>query len=118
MTPELAAEVFIAHLLAAHLSVPEPVLFDVRELWPSENCAQVRMAGPPGAPAWWMIEYDSTCWERRPEQREAVLAHEVCHAAYDYREAWSSLSREDRKRAHKRVKTCVRQILRDHRRCR
>lgn len=113
----MIAEAFIAHVLAVHLAVPEPVAFEVRELWPSENCAQAQMIGLPGRPVSWRIEYDAACWRDRPGQRVAVLAHELCHAAYDYGRSWTSLSRAEQKRAHKRTRACARQILRDHRRC-
>ena len=109
---------FIAHVLTTHLSVPEPVRFEIRELWPSENCAQAQMIGVPEFPRAWRVEYDRACWLKHPHQRQFVIAHELCHAAYEYDQpGWDKLSPKERKRRDHRADLCALQILRDHKGC-
>lgn len=115
------AAVFIAHVLAAHLSVPEPVRlqlveeigphgFERQQDWP---IATVRRDGPG-----WLIEYERSYWQHHPGRRSYTLVHELCHAAYDYDVAdWFALPAKERVHRHARVEQCAAQILREHRRC-
>ncbi len=96
---EAAVTAFLAHVLAAHLSVPEPVSFRLAPTWPFENCAHVERLE-----SGWRITYDSACWSAYPKQRAEVLAHELCHAALDTRD-------------EKRTKDCARQVIRSHKSC-
>jgi hypothetical protein len=119
----MTAATFIAHVLALHLSVPEPVTFvaggkmngfeyvDVDSDKPL--IAMIEREGPG-----WVLTYDADAWGKaRPQVRAFVLAHELCHAAYDYERPWSSYTKGERRRKHARVRTCTVQILRAHARC-
>ena len=105
---------FHAHILAMHLAVPEVVTFKIKDLWPVDRCAQVIRHGPDGFPKEWEIQFDLSCWNKYPKLRARVIAHEVCHAAYDYQApAWDSLTYAEQGQRHSRINACVHQILRD-----
>lgn len=110
----MTAAAWIAHVLVLHLNVPEPVDFVIRDLWPREVAAQAVRHGPVGIPTAWTIQYDRVEWERRPKMRMRVLAHELCHAAYDHEVSdWDGLRYSERAGRHGRVEDCARKILRD-----
>ena len=112
MTPEW----WLAHILAVHLSVPEPVSFKLMDLWPMEDvCAVMRMHGEGGQPSAWTIQYDEGCWNRVRSQRAWVIAHEACHGAFDYdHNGWHRLTKRERDRRDKRADECANKIIRDH----
>lgn len=115
--PTVAA--FIAHVLAAHLSVPEPVRFElVAELGPAGfvDTADVPVAMVFREGPGWVIRYERAFWDKYPDSRGFLVAHELCHAAYDYDvRDWSKLTKAERKARHKVVDACAVKILRDHR---
>ena len=104
---------WLAHILAVHLNVPEPVTIEIRELWPQSRCAQIVMVGEWAAPQAWRIQYDSECWKKKPSVRAYVIAHESCHAVYRDT-AWDKLSKAEQKVRHKRVSRCAERVMRDH----
>lgn len=109
MTPA----VFLAHILAFHLHVPEPVTFSIRDLRQGVE-AQITRYGPVGMPTAWAIEYDRVAWNRYPKKRLWVIAHEACHAVYDHAvEDWDGLQFTERGARHARVEACAAQVLRD-----
>ncbi len=104
---------WIAHVLAMHLSVPEPVTLKFEDLQPG-RCAQMRMIGEVGKPKGWSIEYDIGCWNREPKRRAWVLAHELCHGAFDYTKDVSQLSVEETLAQESRADSCADAIVREH----
>lgn len=111
------ATTWIAHILALHLSVPEPVYFRIGETWPTNYKAMITYKGEPGSPRYWTITYNEESWKKHNEkQKMYVIAHEVCHAAYEYDINWDDLNKKEQKRRHKIIIECADKIIRDHNR--
>lgn len=111
-----SATTWIAHVLAFHLSVPEPVYFKVGNTWPFEYKAMVIYKGEPGNPREWLITYNEEDWKKHNDrQKMFVIAHELCHTVYEYDVTWDRLDKKEQKRRHKAVTECARKIIRDHR---
>lgn len=110
----MSASWWIAHVLAMHLSVPEPVTLVRMDLGVPGRCAQMRMAEKDGLITSWEIEYDTKCWNDKPESRAWVLAHELCHGAFDYRKDLTQLSKDEFKFQEARADKCADQIVREH----
>ena len=107
----MTAAWWVAHVLAFHLSVPEPVrIVEFESLWPSENHAQM-MRVREG----WEIQIDRNWWRHQNPRKQAwILAHELCHGAYND-VGWSRLTKKEKRNQHKRVNACASKIIRDHR---
>ncbi len=106
---------WIAHILALHLNVPEPVEFKIDELWPSPNKAQIELR----ADDIWIIKYDKDSWNvHSTNQKRFIIAHELCHTVYEYHLTWDKLSKKEQNKRHKYVDACAKKILRDHKDCR
>lgn len=119
---------WIAHILALHLNVPEPVKFETAELWPSPNRAQIELVA---GDAWivgctkirqdhhWLLRYNIDDWNKHNTyQRRFIIAHELCHTVYEYHINWDQLDKKEQKRRHKFVNECAEKIMRDHKDCR
>lgn len=106
---------WIAHILALHLNVPEPVKFEQAQLWPSPNRAQIELV----ADDTWIIRYNIDDWKKHNTyQRRFIIAHELCHTVYEYHINWDQLDKKEQKRRHKFVNACAEKIMRDHKDCR
>lgn len=109
------ASFWIAHILAVHLNVPEPVKFELDNLWPSGKAAQMRQVLEKDE---WIIQYDIDEWNKSSNsQRKYVIAHELCHGVYEYNVKWDSLSTREQVERHETIKKCAMKIMRDHRKC-
>lgn len=112
-----SATTWIAHILALHLSVPEPVYFKVGETWPVNYKAMITYKGEVGSPKYWMITYNEKDWKKHSDkQKMYVIAHEVCHAVYEFNVNWSDLDKKEQRRRHKSVRECADKVIRDHNR--
>lgn len=111
-----AAAAWMAHVLALHLHIPEPVSFEVREAVPGfERTADASMdADGRGG---WVVRYDPAAFAQASSARvRFVVAHELCHGLYNHTPgAWSALDMEGRRREHQRVKACAERVLFHHR---
>ena len=107
----MTAAWWIAHVLAMHLSVPEPVTVTMTTLWPTDNTAQISRVG-----AGWEIQVDRAKWKRlHRNERLWILAHELCHAAYnDDQFHWQNMTPREQKQKHKQINKCETKIMRDH----
>lgn len=106
---------WIAHILALHLNVPEPVKFELTNLYPSEYRAQIDLV----ADDTWIIKYNIGDWYKDNESaRRFVIAHELCHTVYEYHVKWEQLDKKEKEHRHKFVDACARKIIRDHKDCR
>lgn len=105
--------IWIAHVLALHLNVPEPIRFTIDELWPYPYIAMTEMRDGE-----WRVQYDRTGWsEDSDSKKQFVIAHELCHSIFDRGVDWSTLAPKEQRRRHDYVNACAKQILRDHRNC-
>ncbi len=118
--PMGAAELFLAHLLAEHLAVPEPVRLQVQpgpvgfEGYTMRHEALIERNGP----GWWLIRYDQQAFVSATRRRvEFVLAHELCHAIYDWNITIGQLSDKELRSRQTRADNCARQALRAHKKC-
>ncbi len=109
---------WIAHILAVHLSVPEPVTYKMLPaLYPSENWAQVRRVPEGISGGAWVIEIDEQRWRKMKGNEQLwLVAHELCHAAFgDDQTEWGKMDKKERKKKHDEVIIpCANKILRDH----
>lgn len=106
---------WIAHILAFHLNVPEPITFSIGSTYPTDYKAMICFSGRPHYPDEWFITYDKYWWDKHNDkQRMFIIAHEVCHAVYEYDVNWNVLSLEERRNRHKIVDKCAKKIIRDH----
>ena len=92
----MLVSVFVAHLLAAHLSVPELVTVQYAELR-HDRVAQIEKVG-----RGWVMTIDKDKWHGSGW----VVAHELCHAAYDDRYSTTAIET--------RANKCADQVIRDH----
>lgn len=109
-----AAGLWLAHVLAAHLHVPEPVRFELRAAVPGFEARHDAVID------WdrgWVVRYDPELFARAGRDRvRFVLAHEACHAVYNHTPAvWAEYDQAQRAAEHARVDECARRVLRHHR---
>ena len=110
---------FLAHLLAAHLAVPEPITLKIDpgpvgfDGYSARYDATISRQHERGGA--WLIRYDAKALAAsRPSRWQFVLAHEVCHAIYEYDTNWPSLTDKERARRHKITNACARGAIRAH----
>jgi hypothetical protein len=114
----MAAKAFLAHILAFHLAVPEPVAFRVDSgpvgfaSYALRSEATIENMG-----GWWLIRYGrAPLSQSSPRRVRFVLAHETCHAVYDYSSKWGQITEAERRSRHARVNECARRAIMDHQR--
>lgn len=117
MSPVVSA--FVAHLLAFHVAVPEPVRV---EYWPALRGFDGWKVGrtaeafslPDGT---WLVRLDREAFHALAPRRQSwVLAHELCHAVYGYdlEVGWEGLPEEEKERRHRIVNRCADTAIRHH----
>lgn len=116
MTPHAAAVLWLGHVLAVHLNVPEPVRFELREAVPGFEARHDAVCAFEAGT--WVVRYDPERFRRSTAATvRLVVAHEVCHAVYNHTPGvWGGLSAAEQAREHLRVKACARNVLDHHRR--
>jgi hypothetical protein len=109
---------FVAHLLAFHLAVPEPVAvrFDPGPAgFDGARAAYVATIyrQRPG----WRIDINPDVWALQDgSQQRLILAHEVCHAVWDHDVPdWGRLPAEEARARHLRVARCALEAIARHR---
>lgn len=117
MSPVVSA--FVAHLLAFHIAVPEPVRV---EYWPALRGFEGYKVGrtaevfsmPDGT---WLVRLDPVEFPRLAPRRQSwILAHELCHAVWDrdLPVGWEGLPEEEKRWRHERVNRCADHAMRQH----
>lgn len=111
----MLARFWIAHILAVHLNIPEAVDFQMYNLWPTKDDAQMHWVIDKRT---WEVRYDIDAWYSHNEfQKKYVIAHELCHGVYEYNVDWGKLSKKEQRDRHKIVEECAKKIMRDHKKC-
>ncbi len=120
------AVAFIAHLLSAHINVPEPVFVrwnprpaDFEDFQP-EFVGTIDMV--PGkaegleAPKFhWILGIDKEWWDKAPSgSQKWILAHELCHAVHTYPRNWDRMSKREQEKEHEIVNRCANQAISAH----
>ncbi len=114
---EATAALFVAHVLAAHLAVPEPVRLEVAPTCPPgfDGCVTAQVGMISGE---WRIRFDAERFERMPDRAvRFVLAHELCHAAFDYPISTTLLPPKEHTAHERAADQCAVDILSRHWRC-
>lgn len=109
-----AAGVWLAHVLAVHLHVPEPVRFELRAAVPGFEARHDAVID------WdndgWVVRYDPDLFAATTDRRARfVLAHEACHAVYNHTPAvWAEYDQARRLDEHARVDECAKRVVLHH----
>lgn len=121
---------FVAHMLSAHIAVPEPVFVQWAPVLTGFDCcfeyardADVTMYpgrwvvtenGATKEPDYWVIRIYGERWDRlRQFEKDWLIAHEICHAVYPTSH-WDARTDEERKAIHKTVDACASKAIRSH----
>ncbi len=116
---EAAAALFVAHVLAVHLSVPEGARLEIGMTCPPgfDGCVSAQVSRTRGGP--WLILYDTDRFQHSPDRViRFILAHELCHAAYDWETNTAALPPLEHKRHERRADECAADIVSRHAGCR
>ncbi len=103
---------WVAHVLAVHLSVPEPVTMKmVPTLWPTDRLAQMAHASNGYG---WEIQIVEGRWKQLdPNERAWLVTHELCHGAFgDW--VYPTMSKKQVREMEARADKCASQVLRSH----
>ena len=111
--------VFVAHMLTAHIAVPEPVRVEwAPELVGFEGFKYVHIAyiNRPGQGTGWTMRIQEARWRHLSRyDRQWVLAHELCHAVHTYTgPSWDLLDKKAQDRLHVPVNQCANDAIRHH----
>ncbi len=117
MTVDPWTVAFVAHLLAAHIAVPEPVT--IRYMPQLEGFSEFEYAYIAQIERQyggsWVIYIQRERWDRLSKyNKQWVLAHELCHAVHTYDVRWDMLDKPTKARLHKVVDRCANTAMSQH----